>query len=192
MIRAEYRDDVISIIAVSRLPRSVEKGNRRQAARLKSVQDSIAFKTDMLLLWPRVVEDGVVFQCLEDYRTGSVWTPRPICCVCGLERPTVIDVEVNAIDGSPLNLYPLHATDPHIHDNAEFQHGLDTINGAILEPLGFKDLTPDSVVMQICSDCHSSLAKDRLPRLALANRLYHGKLLDDFKDLIWVKEMVCA
>jgi hypothetical protein len=103
----------------------------------------------------------------------------------------VIDVEVNAV-GSPLNFYLLHATDPHICNNADFQYGLNGIDGAILEPLGFKDLTPNGVVMQICSECHSSLAKDRLPRLVLANHLYHGKLPDDFKDLTWVEEMVCA
>jgi hypothetical protein len=191
LIREEYGNDLISIIAEPRLPRSIEKKKQRQAARLQSVQDSIAFEKDMTTSWPKIVDDDVIFQCLEDYRTGTIWTPHPICCVCGLERPKVIDVEVNAV-GSPLNFYPLHATDPHICNNADFQYGLNAIDGAILEPLGFKDLTPDGVVMQICSECHSSLAKDRLPRLALANRLYRGKLPDDFKDLTWVEEMVCA
>jgi hypothetical protein len=46
--------------------------------------------------------------------------------------------------------------------------------------------------MQICTECHSSLHNDRLPRLALANRLYRGKLPDKFKDLTWIEEMVCA
>ena len=175
-----------------RLPEHVEKKNARRAARLQSVQDAIIFEKDMASSWPKVVEDNVVFQCLEDYRMGTIWTPRPICCVCGLERQTVIDVKVTAVDGSPINLYPLRVTDPHIPNCANFQYGLDAVDGAILEPLGFKDLTPDGVIMQICSDCHSSLAKDRLPRLELANHLYRGKLPDEFADLTWIEEMVCA
>ena len=101
----------------------------------------------------------------------------------------MIDVKVNAVDSSPINLYPLHVTDPHIHNSTDFQYGLD---GAIQELLGFKDITPDGVIMQIFSDCHSSLAKDQLSHLALANCLYCGKLPDEFADLTWIEEMVCA
>jgi len=107
LIREEYGDDVISIIATPHIPKSVQQKNQRRAARLQSVQESIEFEKEMISSWPTVVEDDVVFQCLQDYRTGTVWIPWPICCVCGLERPSVIDVEVNAADGSPFDLYLL-------------------------------------------------------------------------------------
>ena len=48
----------------------------------------------------------------------------------------MIDVEENAVDGLPLNFYPLHATDPHICNKADFQYGLNAIDGVILELLG--------------------------------------------------------
>src|SRR5882762_1758691 len=85
LIQEEYGDDVILIIAVPCLSKRVEQKNQCQAAKLQSVQDAIAFEKDMVSSWPRVVEDDVIFQCLEDYRMGTVWTPCPICCVCGLE-----------------------------------------------------------------------------------------------------------
>jgi hypothetical protein len=46
--------------------------------------------------------------------------------------------------------------------------------------------------MQICNDCHCALMQCRVPHLTLANYLYQGKLPDEFCDLTWVEEMVCA
>ncbi|KAG2108181.1 uncharacterized protein F5147DRAFT_577018, partial [Suillus discolor] len=44
----------------------------------------------------------------------------------------------------------------------------------------------------ICPDCRSSLFKRKIPWLALANDLYRGPLPEQFADLTWVKEKVCA
>ncbi|KIM83355.1 hypothetical protein PILCRDRAFT_46336, partial [Piloderma croceum F 1598] len=44
----------------------------------------------------------------------------------------------------------------------------------------------------ICAQCHSSLLKDVMPKFALANGLYRGQLPEQFSDLTWVEEMVCA
>ncbi|KAG2134069.1 hypothetical protein DEU56DRAFT_738664, partial [Suillus clintonianus] len=44
----------------------------------------------------------------------------------------------------------------------------------------------------LCRQCESSLRASRIPRLALANNLYRGKLPVEFGDLTWVEEMICA
>ena len=82
-------------------------------------------------------------------------------------------------------------TDPFITNCAEFHYNLDAIDGVVLDLEGFKSHDSDSVVMQICNDCHLALKKC-LPRLSLANHLYRGKLPNKFKDLTWVEEMVCV
>ncbi|KAG2750129.1 hypothetical protein P692DRAFT_201711772, partial [Suillus brevipes Sb2] len=46
--------------------------------------------------------------------------------------------------------------------------------------------------MTVCKSCLSSLCKDRIPQLALANNLYRGSLPAEFKDLTWLEEKVCA
>jgi hypothetical protein len=46
--------------------------------------------------------------------------------------------------------------------------------------------------LQVCVECHTALKQSKVPRLALANNLYRGSLPDEFKDLSWVEEMVCA
>ena len=104
----------------------------------------------------------------------------------------MIDVEINGVDDPALNFFLLHTTDPFICDNEQFDYGQDALDGAILEPLGFKNQTSDRLVMQICTDCHSSLHNNKLPQFALANCLYQGILPDKFKDLMWIEEMVCT
>ena len=192
VLREEYGCEIIDSLGTPRLSQGAKRKLEREAAKLHSAQERIANEEKIAASWPKVVEDDVVFQCLEDYRRGSVWHPHPVCCVCGLEKGHVVDVEINDIDDPPLSFFPLHSSDPFICNNPDFQYGLDAIDGAILEPIGFKARTPDSVVMQICSECHSSLQHKNVPRLALANRLYRGKLPDEFKDLTWIEEMVCA
>ncbi|TFK20680.1 hypothetical protein FA15DRAFT_599267, partial [Coprinopsis marcescibilis] len=50
--------------------------------------------------------------------------------------------------------------------------------------------THDNVT--VCSACFSSLTHRSVPRFAMANKLYHGYLPDEFCDLTWVEEMACA
>ena len=49
-----------------------------------------------------------------------------------------------------------------------------------------------SASLTICKDCYSSLEKEKMPKYALANKLYRGELPSEFKYLTWMEEMVCA
>ena len=52
-----------------------------------------------------------------------------------------------------------------------------------------------ATVLAVCNQCQSSLFNDgrpRLPKFALANKLYLGKLPSAFDSLTWVEEQVCA
>ncbi|KAI0754460.1 hypothetical protein C8Q80DRAFT_1093390, partial [Daedaleopsis nitida] len=46
--------------------------------------------------------------------------------------------------------------------------------------------------IHICTDCSRSLYKSKMPKFALANNLYRGELPEQFADLTWVEEMICA
>ena len=86
------------------------------------------------------------------------------------------------------------AKDTYITHLPDFQYGNDIINNAVLDPKGFKMSSDGCVIksVQICKDCLSGLKQSSIPRLSLANFLYRGKLPDEFQDLTWVEEMVCA
>ncbi|KAG2096711.1 uncharacterized protein F5147DRAFT_531210, partial [Suillus discolor] len=49
-----------------------------------------------------------------------------------------------------------------------------------------------AVSMMVCKPCLSSLCKDRIPQLTLANNLYRGCLPVEFQDLTWVEEKICV
>ncbi|KAH7921152.1 hypothetical protein BV22DRAFT_1107344 [Leucogyrophana mollusca] len=44
----------------------------------------------------------------------------------------------------------------------------------------------------MCSECRTDLTRGVVPRYALANGLFRGRLPDEFSDLTWVEEKVCA
>ena len=46
--------------------------------------------------------------------------------------------------------------------------------------------------LTFCDECHSTLTRNKLSRLTLANQLYRGHLPDEFQDLTYIEEMVCA
>ncbi|KAG2124853.1 uncharacterized protein EDB93DRAFT_1098257 [Suillus bovinus] len=62
----------------------------------------------------------------------------------------------------------------------------------MLDKDGFTECTLTKACLNICAACFRSLSKLKVSRLALANKLYCGQLPLLFRDLTWVKEMVCA
>ncbi|KAG2340436.1 hypothetical protein BDR05DRAFT_937867 [Suillus weaverae] len=76
--------------------------------------------------------------------------------------------------------------------SACFTFGSDLIDGLVLDPAGVFRQESIPVALRICSQCHSSLSHNRVPPLALANGLYRGCLPEQFHDLTWLEEKVCA
>jgi len=192
LLTVEYGNEVITHLSTPLLSRSAKSKIQRRKRKLQRVQELAACEEQMITTWPTVVDDNVVFECLENYRRGTVWEPPLVCCVCGLERKDTVDVEVPDVGDSPFDFFPLQISDPFITVHADFHYGLEAIDGAILDSQGFKSQTAEGVVMRICSECCSALKKKKVPRLSLANHLYRGRLPDEFKDLTWIEEMVCA
>ena len=117
-----------------------------------------------------------------------------VCSVCGLLRQEVevIDVSDSNDSDDAINFSILQVKDPHIVDVGQFQYGADAINSTVLCKAGVKFSKNKSVVINVCTECHSSLLKNHVPRLSLANYLYRGDLPHEFRDLTWIEEMVCA
>ena len=159
---------------------------------MQAVKDAVVRDHDVAQSWPTVVKDDVVFHCLEDYRLATIWEPPLVCSVCGLLCRNIINVNIRADNVPSLNFVSLQVSDYFISSHEDFRYGIHVLDGAILDTHGFKDRSTDGVIIQICSECHSSLEKNNMPRLALANHLYRGTPPAEFKDLTWIEEMVCA
>ncbi|TEB25453.1 hypothetical protein FA13DRAFT_1583938, partial [Coprinellus micaceus] len=99
-----------------------------------------------------------------------------------------------------ITLDPLAITDEYVIRNCvlarvsnEFVFGNPHLDGLMLDKAGIipgSCGTYDDVV--VCHDCYSALKSAKIPRLALRNNLYRGRLPDEFEDLTWVEEMACA
>ena len=131
-----------------------------------------------------------MFECLANYQHHTIWNRPHICCICGLERKNVIEIDDTSM--CLLDFSCLHVRDSFITDLEEFQYGSHIINNCILEKASFKQCHEQSIIIQICDKCFSALNHKHIPRLLLTNHFYRGKLPDDFCDLTWVEEMVCA
>ncbi|EIM83150.1 uncharacterized protein STEHIDRAFT_133886 [Stereum hirsutum FP-91666 SS1] len=53
-------------------------------------------------------------------------------------------------------------------------------------------MDPGTFDLDVCDECRRSLLNGSIPRLSLRNCLYRGRLPEEFRDLTWVEEMVCA
>jgi hypothetical protein len=123
-----------------------------------------------------------------------------MCAVCArhAESCLVVDLSENL---QKYNLELLWILDPFIIQHcivqclsASFSFHNEAIDGLMLDRGGvqFVPSTGHAKGFNICSDCRSVMFKCKIPQLALANHLYHGSLPDQFADLTWVEEKVCA
>ncbi|KAG2146506.1 uncharacterized protein EDB93DRAFT_462806 [Suillus bovinus] len=76
--------------------------------------------------------------------------------------------------------------------SACFTFGNNLIDGLVLEKRGIVFENARAVELKICPHCRCSLVQEKIPSLALANGLFRGTLPDQFRDLTWVKEKICA
>lgn len=117
-----------------------------------------------------------------------------IYVVCGINHKDMIEMAIPIHGDCSLDFLTVHASvkDSFITNLTEFHYGSKNINGCILDKRGFKQHDNDGIVLQICNKCLSALNQKCVPHLSLTNYFFRGTLPDEFADLTWVEEMVCA
>ena len=140
-------------------------------------------------------------ECLQNYRVATCYSQPLVCVSCGRARHDVLthSVSFKHNDEPPLIIKRLSSSDPYLsHKMAtnfknEFGYDCDSLSGFILCKNGITiEQDKNLISLTFCDECHSTLSKNKLPRLALANQLYRGHLPDEFQDPTWIEEMVCA
>jgi hypothetical protein len=95
VLYAEYGEREISSLSTPLLSvNNIRRANRLLIQDKKKAAD-IRDIRNISLKWPHVIPDDIVFQCLSNYQKHTVWIPPSICCVCGLQSKTVIEVDVS-------------------------------------------------------------------------------------------------
>jgi len=157
-------------------------------------------------VWPQKVPFTIKNKCYKKYRDSTMWERPPCCAVCARERfkATIWEYHVPGDAVEPMDgLELLRLTDKYIIQHCivsqcspEFFFGNHAIDSLMLVRSGV-DVDPNTsdATIQVCNQCHASLSskpRPKLPKFALKNRLYRGRLPDEFQDLTWIEEKVCA
>ncbi|KAF9779881.1 hypothetical protein BJ322DRAFT_1012857, partial [Thelephora terrestris] len=103
------------------------------------------------------------------------------------------EISLNA--GRPLPDYfsILSAEDNAPFTEDEFLFADSRLNGLLLDSNGIQTNTASGdTKLCVCDPCHTYLLRATMPRFALANKLYRGRLPEEFCDLTWIEERVCA
>lgn len=198
----EYGQAVIECLVTAKNVLN-ERNERIRAARsMKRVDDAAHLKGSVRACereWPQVVSDEVVHACLNDYMDSMTWHEPLVCASCSRSKATLKYTEVAAGDGlfEKLNLDVLHVYNPELANVMQVSGDAKywkyrELNRVMLDGRGVVDSEGGSFVLHLCDECIGTLKKNKIPRLSLANNLYRGRLPDEFNDLTWVEEMMCA
>lgn len=192
ILQHEFTTAVVSAIIAT--PYSQSRANKEQCVitrKEENKKEQLSMQTS-IENWPQTISEDVVFECLNNYRNAVVWKRPKVCCICSLERQDVENVTIKRNSDLPFSFDKLRIF-PHTGDGRVMLGNMDNrLNDVMLEIKGLGVLTTDINVLQVCSSCHRSLERNHLPKFALANNLYCGKLPLFLSDITWIEEMVCA
>ncbi|PPQ75657.1 hypothetical protein CVT26_001814 [Gymnopilus dilepis] len=199
ILRFEYTPDLFSYLTSTAVARvSAHRQEGRKITRQRAMLSLLDREKTIIENWPTLPSDEVLYQCMANYRAGTVYTiPHPCAC-CTRARHGVKDHVFLLDRNAPslveeLNLSILVPSDPAAAHVPFPACPVSCLSNFMLHPCGLTyDDTTSFFSLHLCHDCLTSLKAARLPRFALANNLFRGELPDRFKDLTWVEEMACA
>lgn len=200
ILEFEYGSTIIDALSsASSTKADRQKLARRQAKHTQAIV-SAEQSSQRQREWPTRVPQDTILHCLNNYYRTSQWSEPPVCAVCAQRLHESQIFELSAGAPNKLHLEGLRLVDPFMirkcvvqQMSARFTFGSPLIDGLMLDRGGIIDISVDTVWLTICQLCSGALTKaNKVPRFALANRLFHGDLPKQFEDLTWVEEKICA
>ena len=201
ILQCEYSE----VLCTALIDDSSKLDKRKRICREKRVETAIAAQQSSFQQysnWPSVVSTENILRCLRRYYEGSKWVMPSTCAVCSQQ---LSDIQMFIVTlNSPLlhRLQHLCVRDPFVLRecitqslSTAFFFDSPLINNLMLDRHGIVHVEVDSVKINLCRECHTTLANSKsvkIPRFAWANSLYRGDLPPFFSDLTWVEEKVCA
>jgi hypothetical protein len=193
-LRCEYSSELVTYLFTD--PNQQYKMQKSQQLKMH-IDDlfhaSQEFWSDVENHWPTVPTLQTNLKCMQNYFNGSQWSYSSVCSVCSrkwncsvfLTETVSPSQEDSKITMEHLEI--LQCQDRRIRTNFEFSENED-LNGLMLTPEG---INRDGSI-EVCGDCISKLQQSEIPKFALKNDLYRGRVPDEFSDLTWIEEMVCC
>ncbi|PPQ80093.1 hypothetical protein CVT24_006535 [Panaeolus cyanescens] len=151
-------------------------------------------KTNIRLSWPQLVPDSLKEKILRLFKeqTSSESLKTFSCAVCGTSASCheQHDVMVDSMNldmlRAPLN-YASHIPMPMASFDTD-----NILNDVLMDPNGVVRNENGKLIARTCQQCYRSLTKDKLPPLALANRMFLGSVPPVLADLTPIEEAMIA
>jgi hypothetical protein len=197
VLKEEFGHEISDQLLLSPLSerRNEKKKQTRRENHMTSVADARESRDAYIRSWPQPVSKDIIFKSINAYHEATQLKIPPTCCVCSRQQ---LDVEVHQISLSTEKQLPDYLSILSVEDNPpfledEFQFTDSRLNGLMLDSNGIQtDATSGETRLYVCHACHTHLPRSSMPRFALANKLYRGCLPEEFRDLTWIEERVCA
>ncbi|KAJ2912290.1 hypothetical protein MD484_g8126, partial [Candolleomyces efflorescens] len=138
--------------------------------------------------WPPVISAEEKKKCIKAFRvaTSSDALRTSVCCACGIRA---LCASMKRYHADEIDLEPLKPTErpyplPFL--------GHPTLEEYLLDPRGVHLEDGNALALDLCHTCHSSLSRNALPRLALANDLYQGPIPPELAELSTLEQTLIA
>ncbi|KAJ3559445.1 hypothetical protein NM688_g341 [Phlebia brevispora] len=156
-----------------------------------AVRERDDLKRTIVTRWPEVIKRSLKDKVVSMFREAtSSESLRTFTCACCAEEVSSSKREILAVSELPLDILRCHSDileSPGFDIGVPFREGV--LEGVLLDPDG---VSSDRSKVQLCKKCASSLRREKLPTLALANRMYVGPVPQELKDLTDVEELMIA
>ena len=141
-----------------------------------------------LNVWPKKVSNLIVAESLKKYYEASQYKPSPVCAICCRSHFELEYLECSSNDKAfeQIDLSFLDIKDQFILERClkmqhseEFLYKNANLNGRMIDKRGVICDSEEEAIVRFCSDCfHAlSLPSASMPKFALTNNLYRGRLL---------------
>ena len=145
--------------------------------------------------WPQPASMELKEQCIRNFRAAtSSESLRQFTCACCAESVNVSERKVIPIQD--INLDLMHNRTDKVFDSSHctppdlpFSDG--PLANTVVDPDGVMYVNGD-MSFQLCHRCASSLSRNKLPRLAIANLNVLGQVPSGMKAMTMVEEMLIA
>ncbi|KAJ3551346.1 hypothetical protein NM688_g4757 [Phlebia brevispora] len=147
-------------------------------------------RNDIQRTWPQVVPKGLKEKIVSMFRQEtSSETLRTFVCACCAERASWKGRHVLPMSELPLDdLCSADIPDGLTHE----LYSVASEDGECKIMLDRAGILDDGKSVQVCKTCHGELRANRVPHLALANKMFLGEVPPELKDLTEIEEAVIA
>lgn len=195
VLRSEFGDVISKTLTL--LPSlEMKREKERQSCREQhdaAVSGAHQTREEYVQSWPQVILRDIMYECLNSYYNSTQWNMPQVCPVCSRWQHAVEmhGIVLGSDEEIPAYLQILRNEDKSLFSEDEFRFMDSHLDRLMLDPDGLQ-VNEEHTTLHVCHPCYGYLSQSLMPRCTLANKLYRGHLPNEFKDLIWIKEWVCA